>query len=77
MIGNDRGGGKEMVRSLGGRSFQRRGAVMDGSVVEHEMKSDRGRERVRPDDDRVERVGCMVKSSRSRESFSHFVHSVT
>jgi len=27
VIGND-GGGKEMVRSSGGRSFQRRGAVM-------------------------------------------------
>ena len=29
VIGNDGGGGKEMVRSSGGRSFQRRGAVMD------------------------------------------------
>ena len=29
MIDNDRVGGKEMVRSSGGRSFQRRGAVMD------------------------------------------------
>jgi len=29
MIGNDGGGDKEMVRSSGGRSFQRRGAVMD------------------------------------------------
>ena len=29
MIGNDRGGGKEMVRSSDGRSFLRRGAVMN------------------------------------------------
>ena len=29
MIGNDSGGGKEMVRSSGGRSFQRRGAVLE------------------------------------------------
>ncbi len=29
MIGNDGGGGEEMVRGSGGRSFQRRGAVMD------------------------------------------------
>jgi len=29
MIDNDGGGGKEMVRSSGGRSFQRRRAVMD------------------------------------------------
>ena len=29
VIGNDGGGGKEMVRSSGGRSFQRGGAVMD------------------------------------------------
>ena len=29
VVGNDGGGGNEMVRSLGGRSFQRRGAVMD------------------------------------------------
>ena len=29
MIGNDRGGGKETVRSSGGRSFQKRGAVLD------------------------------------------------
>src|SRR6218665_2890339 len=32
VIGNDGGGGKGMVRSSGGRSFQRRGAVMDNSV---------------------------------------------
>jgi len=36
-----------------------------GSVGEHEMRSDRGREMVRQDDDRVERVDWMVKSSRS------------
>ena len=29
MIGNDGGGGEEMVRSSGGRSFQRHGAVLD------------------------------------------------
>jgi len=28
VIGNDSGGGEEMVRSSGGRSFQRRGAVI-------------------------------------------------
>ena len=28
MIGNDGGGGEEMVRSSGGRSFRRRGASM-------------------------------------------------
>jgi len=28
------------------------------------MRSDRGRERMRQDDDRVERVGWMVKTSR-------------
>jgi len=45
VIGNDGGGGKEMVRSSGGRPFQRRGAPCSdgyGSVGEHEMKSDRG-----------------------------------
>ena len=29
MIGNDGGGGKEKMRSSGGRSFQRRVSVMD------------------------------------------------
>ena len=29
MIDNDGGGGKEMARSSGGRSFQRRGEVME------------------------------------------------
>ena len=29
VIGNDSGGNKEMVLSSGGRSFQRRSAVMD------------------------------------------------
>ena len=33
MIGNDGGGGKEMVQSSGGRSFQRRGAVMDMAIA--------------------------------------------
>ena len=32
MIGNDGGGGEEMVRSSGGRSFQRRGA--DRAVID-------------------------------------------
>ena len=49
MTGNDGGEGrpKEMVRSSGGRSFQRRGAVMDmhDSVGGHEMRSDRGSRR--------------------------------
>ena len=29
MTDNDSGGGKEMVRSSGGRPFQRRGTIMD------------------------------------------------
>ena len=65
MIGNDGGGCKEMVRSSGGRSFQRRGAVMDMARLENmrrEVSEDR--ERVRQEDDRVERVCWMVKSSR-------------
>ena len=45
VIGNDGDGGKEMVRSSGGRSFQRRSAVMD--MARFEMTSDRGRERLR------------------------------
>src|SRR6218665_1551818 len=65
LIGNDGGGGKEMVRSSGGRSFQRRGAVMDRARLENtRLEVTGGRERVRQDDDRVERVGWMVKSSR-------------
>ena len=35
VIGNDGGGCKEMVRSSGGRSFQRRGAVMDMARLEN------------------------------------------
>ena len=35
MIGNNGGGGKEMVRSSGGRSFQRCGAVMDMARLEN------------------------------------------
>ena len=65
MIGNDGGGGEEMVRSLGGRSFQRCGAAIDmARLGKMRMRSDRGRERVRHDDDRVERVGWMTKSAR-------------
>ena len=41
MISNDGGGGIEIVRSSGGRSFQRRGAVIWLSG-EHEMGSDWG-----------------------------------
>jgi len=33
MIWNDDGGGKEKVRSSGGRSFQRRGAVTDSMAL--------------------------------------------
>ena len=33
MIGNDSGGGEEMVRGSGGRSFQRRGAVLDNDYA--------------------------------------------
>jgi len=35
VIGNDDGRGKENVRSSGGRSFQRRGAVMDLARLEN------------------------------------------
>jgi len=64
VIGNDGGGGKEMIRTLDGRSFQRRGAVMDMARLENmRWEVTGGRERVRQDDDRVERVGRMVKSS--------------
>ena len=34
VFGNDGGGGKEMVQSSGGRSFQRCGAVMDMARLE-------------------------------------------
>ena len=65
MIDNDGGGGKEMVRSSGGRSFQRHGAVMGMARLKNmRWEVTGGRERVRQDDARVERVGWMVKSSR-------------
>ena len=35
MIGNDGDGGNEMMRSSGGRSFQRRGAVMAMARLEN------------------------------------------
>jgi len=35
VIENDGGEGKEMVRSSGGRSFERRGAVMDMAQLEN------------------------------------------
>ena len=54
-----------MVRSSGGRSFQRCGAVIDMARLENIRREvTGGREKVRQDDDRVERVGWMVKSSR-------------
>ena len=56
MICDDDGEGKEKVRSSGGRSFQRRGAVMDMDSG-CEMEVTEGRERVRQKDDQVERVG--------------------
>jgi len=61
----DGGGGKHMARSSGGRSFQKRGAVMDMARLENmRWEVTWGPERVRQDDDRVEWVGWMVKSSR-------------
>jgi len=43
VIGNDGGGGKEMVRSSGGKSFQSSWCSEGySSVGEHEMRSDRG-----------------------------------
>jgi len=54
-----------MVRSSGGRSFQRRGAVIDMARLKNmRCEVTGGRERVRQDDDRGERVGWMVKSWR-------------
>ena len=64
MIGSDGDGGREMVRSSGGGSFQRRGAVMDISRLENIREVTGVREGVRQDDDRVERVGWMGKSCR-------------
>ena len=64
MIFND-GEITEKVRSTGGRSFQKPSAVMDMARLENMRWDVTGvRERVRQDDDRVERVGWMVKSSR-------------
>ena len=58
MICDDDGGGKEKVRSSGGSSFQRRGAVMTMVLFENvKWKVTGGRERVRQEDDRVELVG--------------------
>ena len=43
MIGNEGCGVKEMVRSSSGKSFRRRGEVMDMALVgENETRSDRG-----------------------------------
>ena len=50
------------VRSSGGRSFQKRCAIMNMSRLENlrgEVTGDR--ERVRQEEDQVERVGWMVK----------------
>ena len=58
MIWRDDGGGKEKVRSSGGRSFQRRGAVTDMALLENVRREvTGGRERARQEDDRVERIG--------------------
>ena len=64
MIGYDGGGGKEIVQSSSGMSFQRCGAVMDMARLEN-MKWEviGGRQRVRQEEDRVERLCLMVKSS--------------
>ena len=40
MIGNDGGGGKEMVRSSGGRSFQRNETVVSETVVSETVVSE-------------------------------------
>jgi len=46
------------VRSSGGRSFQRRGAVVDMTLLENvRWEVTGGRERVRQAEDWVERVG--------------------
>jgi len=67
VVGNDDGGGKGKVQSSGSRSFQTRGAVT-GTVrltnIRWELTG--AQERVRHEDDRVMRVGWMVKSSRRK-----------
>jgi len=64
VICNDGGGGKEMLQISGGKSFQRRGAVMDMAWLENmKWEVTWGQERLRQDNDRVEWVGWMVKSS--------------
>ena len=64
MIG-DAGGGTENVRNSGGRSFQRCGAVLEIARLENlRCVVTGGLERVSMENDRVERVGWMVNSSR-------------
>ena len=64
MICND-DGGNENLRNSRGRSFHRRGAVYDMARFENLRRVVTvGRERVRHDDERVERVVWMMKSSR-------------
>ena len=41
MIWNDDGGSKEKVRSSGGRSFQRRGAVTDMALLENVRRQEK------------------------------------
>jgi len=65
VIGNGGDGDKEMMRSSGGRLFQRRDAVMDIAWLENKScEVTGGRERVRQKVDRIKRVGWMVKSAR-------------
>jgi len=64
MIGNGDGGSQEKVRSSGGRSFQRRGAGMDMARFENmRWEVTRGRERVREEDHRVERLAGWWRGS--------------
>jgi len=56
MSGDD-GGGTENLRNSRGSSFQRRGTVLDMARLENLRRVvTGGRVRVRPEDDRVERV---------------------
>jgi len=61
VIGNG-SGGKEVGNS-GFKSDQKRDAAYGHGLRELEMRSDQGRERLRHEDECVEQVGWMVKSS--------------
>ena len=62
---DDDGEDTDNLRSSEGRSFQSRGAVWDMARLENFRRLvTGGRERVKYEDDRVERVGWMMKSSR-------------